>query len=209
MFIQEDAFQIVVWKMAAILSRPQCDNPLSGTAVFGPALLIWSRRAEMPVDFSGCVSRRVPYAGFNWSTSLSSRFQDNGSNEICKRNISTALVTRYKQHCVSDASIENMIICHLWHPWLICWCFWWNAPKSMSSVMCLTARYLTKRQWSNMVWYNSVITGSGSLFIKRRDVSPLDLVKSRSHEIWVKTFPIAPKFDRHLDSSVAEMPVRF
>ena len=36
-----------------------------------------------------------------------------------------------------------------------------------------------------------------------------DLVKSQSHEIQVLDFPITLKFDRHLGSSAAEMPVKF
>ena len=35
------------------------------------------------------------------------------------------------------------------------------------------------------------------------------IVKSRSREIHVYTFPIGLKFDRHLVSSAAEMPVKF
>ena len=49
----------------------------------------------------------------------------------------------------------------------------------------------------------------GSLFTKRTDVLQQDLVKSWSCEIRVKTVPIALKFDRHIDSSAAEMPVKF
>ena len=33
MFIQENASKIVVWKMAAILSRPQCDNSLASAVI--------------------------------------------------------------------------------------------------------------------------------------------------------------------------------
>ena len=47
------------------------------------------------------------------------------------------------------------------------------------------------------------------LFTKRTDVLPQYLVKSRSREIRVYTFPIALKFNRHFGSSVAEMPVKF
>ena len=36
-----------------------------------------------------------------------------------------------------------------------------------------------------------------------------DLVKSRSRGIRISTFPIALKFNRHLGSSAAEMPVKF
>ena len=35
-----------------------------------------------------------------------------------------------------------------------------------------------------------------------------DLVKSRSREIRIQAFPIALKFDRHIGSSVAEVPVK-
>ena len=41
------------------------------------------------------------------------------------------------------------------------------------------------------------------------DVLPQDLVKSRSREIRIQTFPIALKFDRHLGSSAGKMPVKF
>ena len=49
----------------------------------------------------------------------------------------------------------------------------------------------------------------GPLFIMRTDVLPQGLAKSRSREIRVETFLTALKFDRHLDSSAAEMPVKF
>ena len=47
------------------------------------------------------------------------------------------------------------------------------------------------------------------LFTRLTDVIPHDLFKSRSHEIRVQTFPIALKFDRHLDSSATERPDKF
>ena len=47
------------------------------------------------------------------------------------------------------------------------------------------------------------------VFIQRTDVLPEDHVKSRSHVIPVKTFPITLKFDKHLDSVVVEMAVEF
>ena len=50
---------------------------------------------------------------------------------------------------------------------------------------------------------------SGPLFTKGTDVLPQDLAKSRSREILVQTFTIALKFDRHIGSKAAEMPVEF
>ena len=47
------------------------------------------------------------------------------------------------------------------------------------------------------------------LFIKRADVLPQELVKSRSREINIYTLPIALKFDKHLCSCAAEIPVKF
>ena len=41
------------------------------------------------------------------------------------------------------------------------------------------------------------------------DVFPQNLVKPRSREIHVKAFPIGLKFDRHMDSIAAKMPVTF
>ena len=41
------------------------------------------------------------------------------------------------------------------------------------------------------------------------DVLPQDLVKSRSYEIRVYTFSITLKFDSHLSSNAAKMPVKF
>ena len=38
---------------------------------------------------------------------------------------------------------------------------------------------------------------------------PQDLVKSRSCEIRISTFPIALKFGRHLNSSIVAMHVKF
>ena len=49
----------------------------------------------------------------------------------------------------------------------------------------------------------------GPLCTKRQHVLPQNLVKSRSHEIPVYTFPITLKFNRHLGSSTAEKPVKF
>ena len=54
-----------------------------------------------------------------------------------------------------------------------------------------------------------ILPSTGPLFIKRTGVLSQDLVKSRSREIRVKTFPSALKFDRHLGSSAAEMPTKF
>ena len=50
---------------------------------------------------------------------------------------------------------------------------------------------------------------SGLLFTKQMEVFLQDNVKSSSHGILVKTFPITLKFDSHLGSSAAEMPVKF
>ena len=47
------------------------------------------------------------------------------------------------------------------------------------------------------------------LFTKRKNVLPQDLLKFRSREIRVYTFPIALKLNKHLGSSAAEMPVKF
>ena len=49
----------------------------------------------------------------------------------------------------------------------------------------------------------------GPLFTKRYDVLPPNLVKSRSREIGCYNDRIALKFDRHLGSAAAEMPVKF
>ena len=49
----------------------------------------------------------------------------------------------------------------------------------------------------------------GPLFIEQTDVLSQDLVKSRSREIRILTFLIAIKYDRHLGSRAAEMPVKF
>ena len=46
------------------------------------------------------------------------------------------------------------------------------------------------------------------LFPKQTDVLPQDLTMTRSHEIRVSFFQIASKFDRHLDSTAAEMPAK-
>ena len=47
---------------------------------------------------------------------------------------------------------------------------------------------------------------SGPLFTKRTGVSPQYHMKSRSREIWVSTFPIALKFDRHLGNVIGRGP---
>ena len=43
----------------------------------------------------------------------------------------------------------------------------------------------------------------------RKDVFPQDLVRTRSHEIDTLNFRIALKFDRHIGSTAAEVPVKF
>ena len=48
----------------------------------------------------------------------------------------------------------------------------------------------------------------GSLFINRWDVLLPDLAKYRSHEIWIKSCPIALKFDRHLHSRSVDVHVK-
>ena len=49
----------------------------------------------------------------------------------------------------------------------------------------------------------------GCVFTKRTDVLPQDLVKTRSREIGCYNDHIALKFDRHLGSAAAEVPVEF
>ena len=49
---------------------------------------------------------------------------------------------------------------------------------------------------------------AGPLFTKRTDLLPQDLVKSRSREMWVYTFTIALKVERHIGNAV-EMSVKF
>ena len=49
----------------------------------------------------------------------------------------------------------------------------------------------------------------GSLFTKRADALPPNLVKSRSREIGCYDDPIALQFDRHLDNAGAEVPIKF
>ena len=74
----------------------------------------------------------------------------------------------------------------------------------------LVERYLARFEFKMGLWRTSdIATAPGHLFTKRTDALPQDLVKSRSREIRVEIFSIALKFDRHLDSSTAEMPVKF
>ena len=49
----------------------------------------------------------------------------------------------------------------------------------------------------------------GSLYTKRTDGLPQDLVKSRSREIGCFNDPIALEFDRYVGSTAAEDPVKF
>ena len=48
-----------------------------------------------------------------------------------------------------------------------------------------------------------------SLFPKQADVLPQAVLKSRSREIDIYTFIFALKFDGHIGSSAADMPVKF
>ena len=48
-----------------------------------------------------------------------------------------------------------------------------------------------------------------SLFPKQADVLPQAVLKSRSHEIDIYTLIFALKFDGHIGSSAADMPVKF
>ena len=57
--------------------------------------------------------------------------------------------------------------------------------------------------------YHLVNRDPGPLFTKWTDVLRQDLVKPRSREIQVQTFPVSLKFDRRFGSSVTEMPVKF
>ena len=65
--------------------------------------------------------------------------------------------------------------------------------------------------WSRDTYMNTTehVYTTESLFTKGTDVFPQDIVKSRSREIRVYTFPIALKFERHPGSIAAEMPVKF
>ena len=49
---------------------------------------------------------------------------------------------------------------------------------------------------------------SGPLFYKGADVFPKDLVKYRTRDIGCYYDRIAVKFDKHFDSSIAEVPVK-
>ena len=62
------------------------------------------------------------------------------------------------------------------------------------------------RMWLQLLL---TMTDSGPLFTKRTDVLPSDLVKSRSREIGCYDDRVALKFGRHLDSSAADVPVKF
>ena len=62
------------------------------------------------------------------------------------------------------------------------------------------------QQWETWSHFNSLHQVLGLYSLTRLTVLPQDLVKSPSHEIRVKMFPITLKFDRHLGSS---MPVKF
>ena len=53
------------------------------------------------------------------------------------------------------------------------------------------------------------LSDTGPLFTKWMDVLLQDPMKPWRHEIQVKTLPIALKFDRHLGSNAAELPVKF
>ena len=70
----------------------------------------------------------------------------------------------------------------------------------MVSLITITIRFL-------IIW--GQVFYSGPPFTKRTDVLPQDRVTSRGRDIRVYTFPIAVKFDRHLGSSAAEMPIKF
>ena len=54
-----------------------------------------------------------------------------------------------------------------------------------------------------------VLVMQGASLNIRKDVFPSDLVKSRSHEIGTLNCRIALKFDWHVGSSAAEVPVKF
>ena len=51
--------------------------------------------------------------------------------------------------------------------------------------------------------------GQKSLLTERQDVLPQNAVKSRSHAIGCHDDLIVLKFDRHLDSATADVPVKF
>ena len=63
--------------------------------------------------------------------------------------------------------------------------------------------------WPRQQTRHNHMCNPSPLFTKWTDVLPQDLVKPRSLEIEVDTFPIALIFDRHLGSSAVEIPVKF
>ena len=102
----------------------------------------------------------------------------------------------------------------IWHRRYFCWCVY--SCLNHSFTLC-TFCYITKYACPVHPLLCFYVFGtsqfysyhSGALFTKLTDALPQDLVKSRSREIRVYTFPIALKFERHLGSSAAEMPIKF
>ena len=102
--------------------------------------------------------------------------------------------------------------------------------KRLFSFRCTHMQYIHQQLW-NDEWHKYVKNGAGAatiyrcvhypaqiptacctpgpLFTKRYDVLPQDLVKSWSREIGSQTFSIALKLDGNLDSSSADIPVKF
>ena len=104
----------------------------------------------------------------------------------------------------------------------------WTVPtpaKYERDIQWITSVFVNFGNWENEIKTNRNIRSSTlttiiqnwgfwmteavRLFSKWTDVSPHDLVKSRSREIRVYTFPIALIFYKHLRSIAAEMPVKF
>ena len=69
----------------------------------------------------------------------------------------------------------------------------------------VSGEYFSKRSFG---WVPK-LQGSGPLSTKRKDVLPQDLVKSRIREIVCYNDRIVLKFDRHLGSAAAKVPVIF
>ena len=114
-----------------------------------------------------------------------------------------AMITFYRNQAIHRALEESTFFSfHQSDPlWVTIGC---NERVAQSLASKFFVRYL-KRQ--NIRVYT--IMDPGPLFTKCTDVSPQDLLKYRSHEIRVHTFPIDLKFERHSGSTIAKLPIEF
>ena len=90
-------------------------------------------------------------------------------------------------------------------------CVHGNNPAYLNNLFSQSILKYYLRYWFRLEQpqFHTLHTASGARLNIRKDVFSYNLVKSRSHEIGTINCRIALKFDRHIGSTAAEVPVKF